>query len=170
MGIPFIFLLRDILRFDVTVDDSINRMAKARRTCDLILGVGDGKLNQFRGFQYSSSTLRVFDDRNLQPFNQTWHPRIENIVYWAMDWICPAYNQVLSEQLHKYYGKITPEIAIKYLTSVEMSGDNHLAFYDLTKMKFYVAFAAPRGVTGNKAAFARQFAKFDASLLLAKTQ
>jgi len=166
IGVPFIFLLRDILRYDITVDDSINRMANARRTCDLILGVGDGKLNEFRGFQYSSSVLRVFDDENMQPYNETWHPRIPDTVYWGMDWICPAYNEVMSGQIKQWYGKITPEIAIKYLTAVEMSGDNHLAFYDLTQMRFYVSFAAPRGVTGEVAAYARQFAKFDARLLL----
>jgi len=169
IGVPFIFLLRDILRYDVTVDDSISRMANAKRTCDLILGVGDGKLKEFRGFAYSSSVLRVFDDKNLLPYNNTWHPRIPNVVYWGMDWVCPAYNTVLSQQIMKYYGTITPEIAIKYLTAVEMSGDNHLAFYDLVGMKFYVSFAAPRGVTGSSDAYARQFTKFDASSLLSET-
>jgi len=166
IGIPFIFLLRDILRFDVTVDDSITRMANAKRTCDLILGVGDGKLNEFRGFAYSSSVLRVFDDKNLLPYNNTWHPRIQDVVYWGMDWICPSFNTVLSHQIKQYYGQITPELAIKSLTAVEMSGDNHLAFYDLTGMKFWVSFAAPRNVTGNPDAYARQFTKFDARALL----
>jgi hypothetical protein len=36
--------LRDILRYDYTIDDSITRMDDAKRTCDLILGVGDGKV------------------------------------------------------------------------------------------------------------------------------
>ena len=43
-GIPFIFLLRDILQFDQTLDDAVSRMADTRRTCDLILGVGDAKV------------------------------------------------------------------------------------------------------------------------------
>ena len=36
-GVPFIFLLRDILQFDYTVDDSISRMINAHRTCDLVI-------------------------------------------------------------------------------------------------------------------------------------
>lgn len=76
-GTPFIFLLRDILQFDYTIDDAINRMINARRTCDLILGVGDGKLGIFRAFQYSHSVLRVQDDMNMQPYNETWHPRMQ---------------------------------------------------------------------------------------------
>ena len=37
-----------------------------------------------RGFEYSSSVFKVFDDENLEPYNQTWHPRIKDIVYWGM--------------------------------------------------------------------------------------
>jgi hypothetical protein len=41
------YLLRDILQFDNTLNDSINRITNAHRTCDLILGVGDGKVVYF---------------------------------------------------------------------------------------------------------------------------
>lgn len=41
-GIPFIFLLRDILQFDNGYQDTINRIYGANRTCNLILGAGDG--------------------------------------------------------------------------------------------------------------------------------
>jgi len=169
IGVPFIFLLRDILQFDYTVDDSINRMANSRRTCNLILGVGDGKLNEFRGFQYSYSVLNVFDDRNMQP-NATWHPRIKDTVYWGMDWICPSYNTVLGDLLQKYHGSLTPEVAIRYVSAVEQSGDNHIAFYDLTNMNMYVSFAAPNGVGGPAAAYARQYTKWDLRALFAETQ
>jgi len=167
IGVPFIFLLRDILQFDYTLDDSINRMVNSRRTCNLMLGVGDGKLNEFRGFQYSYSVLNVFDDQNLRP-NATWHPKIKDVVYWGMDWICPAYDTVLSNLLDKYHGQLTPEVAIKYVSAVEQSGDNHIAFYDLTKMNMYVSFAAPNGVGGPVAAYARQYTKWDLSQLFAE--
>jgi len=143
-------------------------MANAKRTCDLILGVGDGKMTEFRGFQYSSSVLDVMDDLNMRPYNQTWHPRMTDAIYWGMDWICPAYNTVLSELLKQYYGKITPELALQYITAVEMSGDNHLAIYDLTSMKIFVSFAAPHSGGGPPEAYARQFCKFDAKGLLSQ--
>jgi len=169
IGLPFIFLLRDILQFDLTVDDAINRMINARRTCDLMLGVGDGKLGYFRGMEYSYSVLDVFDDKNLRPDNSSWHPRIKDVVYWGMDWDCPSYNYVLSTQIKKFYGKITPEIAIRYLTAVEMSGDNHIAFYDLTDGEFYVSFAAQFDVGGPTGGYARQFTKFNATALFKET-
>lgn len=86
--------------------------------------------------EYSYSVLDVMDDDNLRPNNNTWHPKIPGsssvasspyflgVVYWGMDWDCPSYNYVLSQQIKKYYGQITPEIAIQYLTAVEKSGDN----------------------------------------------
>src|SRR5690349_4659459 len=81
VGVAFTFLLRDILQFDLTLDDSINRITSAIRTCSLILGVGDGKLKEFRSFQYSSSDANVIDDVNLIPKNDTWHAPIKNVVY-----------------------------------------------------------------------------------------
>jgi len=165
IGIPFIFLLKDILSSDYTVDDATLRIAMTRRTCDLILGVGDGKLSEFKGYQYSYSNIKVVNDVDLIPKNDTWHPRIPGVVYWGMDWVCPSYNQVLSEQIKKYYGKITPEIAIKYISAVEQSGDNHLAFYDLTNLEMYVSFAAQHNIGGKVAAYDRQFTKFDANKL-----
>jgi isopenicillin-N N-acyltransferase like protein len=165
VGYPFIFLLRDILQYDITIDDAINRMANAKRTCDLILGVGDGKMNEFRAFQYSSSVLNVMNDRNQMPLNATWHPRIPNIVYYGMDWVCPGYNLVLSRLLQKYYGSLTPEVGYQYITAMEQSGDSHLAWYDLTNMEIYLSFAAPHASTGPAEAYARQFAKFDVTAL-----
>lgn len=165
VGYPFIFLLRDILQYDITIDDAINRMANAKRTCDLILGVGDGKMNEFRAFQYSSSVLNIMDDRNQQPLNATWHPRIPNVVYYGMDWICPGYNLILSKLIQKYYGQLTPEVGYQYITAMEQSGDSHLAWYDLTNMKIFVSFAAPHASTGPSEAYARQFAKFDVNAL-----
>lgn len=42
------------------------------------------QINDFRGYQYSYSVLNSYDDENLQPNNETWHPRIKDIVYWGM--------------------------------------------------------------------------------------
>jgi len=165
MGLPFIFLLRDILQWDNVLDDAINRMINANRTCDLILGVGDGKTSEFRGMEYSYSVLDIFDDQNMRPNNSTWHPKIPGIVYWGMDWDCPSYNLILSQQMEKYYGEITPELAIQMFTAVEQSGDNHLAFYDLTNMEMYVSYAAPFTVGGPAEGYNRQFTKMDLNAL-----
>jgi len=166
IGQPFIFLLRDILQYDETLDDAVNRMINTQRTCDLTLAVGDGKLGEVRAMEYSASVLDVFDDSNMMPYNETWHPRIKNIIYLGMDWLCPSYNLVLSQQLKKYYGNINPQNAIQYISAVEESGSNHIGIYDLTDMQLYVSFAAPHNVGGPVEAYSRQFTQFDVKTLL----
>jgi hypothetical protein len=44
-GTPFTYLLRDILQFDDSLQKAMHRISSAHRTCDLILGVGDGKVS-----------------------------------------------------------------------------------------------------------------------------
>jgi hypothetical protein len=46
------------------------------------------------GLQYSYSVANVIADYNLIPVNDTWHPKIPNVVYFGMDWDCPSYNLV----------------------------------------------------------------------------
>jgi len=168
IGVPFTYLMRDVLQFDETVDNSIDRITSAHRTCDLILGVGDGKLGYFRGFQYSHSVANVIDDVNLAPVNNSWHPAMENVVYWGMDWLCPGYSQVLSQQLLKYHGNITIENSIRYITAITQTGDLHVVYSDLTNQKMWVAFAAATNVTGPLYAYDRQFLELDALSLFAE--
>jgi hypothetical protein len=159
-GIPFTYLLRDLLQFDKSLNDSIDRITNANRTCDLILGVGDGNMGQFRGIEYSYSTALFFDDTNMQP-TADWHPLIPNTVYYGMDWNCPNYDTVFAQQLNALYGNITPEIGILNITSILQSGDNFCTYYDLTpsRQQMYIAFASPHGSTGPAAAFDRTFSK-----------
>ncbi|XP_070541872.1 protein dcd1A-like [Ptychodera flava] len=163
-GFPFTFLLRDILQFDNTLDDSINRIANAHRTCDLILGVGDGKLNTFRGIEYSAEVSYFFDDINMRPVAE-WHPKIENVVYWGMDWLDPGYSSVLGRQLQKYHGNITAENTIRDIVSIVQTGDLHIAVYDLTKNIMYVANARKDNAGGPKNAYDRPFIRVDAKKL-----
>jgi len=165
VGTPFIFVLREILQFDNTLEDSINRLETTHRTCNLILGVGDGKSESFRGFEYSFSVCNVFDDTNMMPYNETWHPRMTDIVYWGMDWDCPSFNYVLSQQLTKYYGQITPEIGMQYISSIEQSGTNHVIFYDFSADQVFVSFGAPSTVGGPQSAYDRQYTRVDATAL-----
>mgnify|MGYP006902778892 CR=1 FL=1 len=44
--------------------------------------------------QYSYSVADVIGPDNLRPKNDTWHFPLDDVVYWGMDWLCPAYNQV----------------------------------------------------------------------------
>ncbi len=170
MGVPFIFMLREILQYDKTLADAQRRMESKRRTCDLLIGVGDGKTGEMRGFQYSHSVLRAYSDTDLLPVNSTWHPVIPNIVYNGMDYLCPTYNTIMAAQLRKYYGSITPLVARQQISAVEMSGSNHIVWYDLTHGVMWAAFAAPRTSGGLKEAYFREYLELNVTKLLAVTQ
>ena len=121
-GYPFGFLIRDVLQFDNTLTEATNRIVNAKRTANLLLGVGDGANNAFRGFQYSPSTANIFDDQNLMPLNESWHPRIKDVVYWGMDWICPNDNRMLSHQLKALHGNITVANTIRDIVPYVQTG------------------------------------------------
>jgi isopenicillin-N N-acyltransferase-like protein len=168
MGNPFIFVLREILQYDQTLDDALTRIADTTRTCDLILGVGDGKMGLFRSVAYSGSSIFINDDFNMRPANTTWHPRLPSVVYHGMDWACPSFNFILHDQLKKNYGKLTAPTAISQVSAVEQSGDNHIAIYDLTAMTLYVSFASPFNATGPASAYQRQYTLFNLTALFAE--
>lgn len=98
-GNPFTFLLRDVLQFDKSIDETIHRMKTTRRTCNLILGTGDGKAGYVRSFQYGHSVLNVINDTDPLPKNDTWHPAVKNTVYHGMDWLCPSFTERLVRHL-----------------------------------------------------------------------
>jgi len=167
IGEPFLFLLKDMMLGSLTLDDAHNRMANTDRDCDNLIGVGDGKSREFRGFQFSHSVLNSFNDQNLEPV-YPWHPRIKDVVYWGMDWLCPADNQILSDQIIKHYGNITAANVIADVFSIEQSGSNFVCLYDLIDLKMWVAFAPKDGEGGPPQAFDRQYTLLDIGSLFAE--
>ena len=78
-----------------------------------------------------------------------------------MDWLCPSFNQVLAKQLTSFYGNITVENAIKYITSIEQSGSLITTYYDFTRNVIYTANARGANETGPDNAFDRTFVKLN---------
>ncbi|XP_006823777.1 protein dcd1A-like [Saccoglossus kowalevskii] len=169
IGVPFTYLLRDVLQYDNTLDDSINRIANAHRTCDLLLGVGDAKLNTFRGVAYSAGVSNFYDDQNMMPVGD-WHPRMEGLVYYSRGWVHADWTAVLARQLKKYYGNITPANTIRDLVSIVQTGDTHTAIYDLKNGLMYVANARKDGASGAKMAYDRPFVRMDMNTLFGETR
>ena len=73
----------------------------ASRTCNLIIGVGDGRAGKAYGVEYSGYVAVPYNDTTLLPKNDTWHPEIDSVVYNGMDWDCPTYTSALGDQLTK---------------------------------------------------------------------
>jgi len=170
-GVPFTFILRDILQFDATLEDAMKHITGASRTCDLILGVGDGKVDSttdgapFRGVQYSHSVANFFDDTNMEPKNDTWHAKIESMVYYGMDWLCPNFSIVLHRQLAMLHGSLNVANTVREVVPIVQTGDLHIAIYDLTRMMMYVANAKSDNESGPSMAYDRQFIQLNMTLL-----
>ena len=123
----------------------------------------------FRGYEYSYSTLNVYNWNNLEPYNASanpqWHPRIEDIVYWGMDWLCPNYDIVLASKLQEYYGNISSSISISNIVAQTQTGDLHIAIYDYHKDSVYISFHARSDQTeiSKPNAYDRPYVKFTLS-------
>ena len=88
VGIPFLYLLRDIAQFDASREAAVERIRAANRTCNLMVGVADGASGTFAGIQYSASVANVMESASQQmPVNASWHPQIPDVLYWCMDWL-----------------------------------------------------------------------------------
>ena len=94
------------------------------------------------------------NDKTLKP-EADWHPKIKDIVYHGMDWLCPGFNQVLAQQLTSFYGNITAENGIRSITSIVQTGSLITTYYDLTHNLVYTANARGANETGPDDAFDR---------------
>jgi len=165
-GMPFMFLLRDILQFDTSLDEAIARVCSAPRTTSLMYGIGDGELGQLRGLQTSHTLCNVFEPDNLEPLTES-HQRIEDIVYWGMSWNVPRYDRALHDKLVEHYGQINAAVTINDIVTSVGTGNLQTVVYDLTAMKIWVANARAEGESGPLEAYNRQFLEFDMNSLFA---
>ena len=159
-GIPFVFLLRDILQFDKDLDSAIARVKKATRTTSLMYAIGDGRQGRVRGLQTSRTMCNVYDPDNLEP-NVPTHPRLADIVYWGMSWNVPKYDQPLHDRLKANYGKINARVVIEDILPRVQTGNLQVAVYDLTANKIWTANARADGESGPLNAYERAFVELD---------
>jgi isopenicillin-N N-acyltransferase like protein len=85
-GEPWMFVLRDIMKHESSLESAVERVQNTDRTCNLIIGVGDGEAGMVNGIEYSGYVAVPYNDENQLPVNDTWHPVIEDVVYNGMDW------------------------------------------------------------------------------------
>ena len=157
-GTPFNFLLRDILQYQTDLMGVKEALESATRTIDLILGfgssLGSGSMDvPFVGVQYAADQVRFYDDTNMLPINNTWHPRIGNVVYHGMDWDCPAWTSLLGKQIREHghrEGNMTAEATIRYINPIVQTGNLHVAIYEVDRGILYLSHSAGSQHTGPK--------------------
>ena len=170
-GEPWMFVLRDTLQFATSLKQAKEKVSSSERTCNLIIGLGDGNEGKVYGCEYSGRVANYYDDVTQLPVNDTWHPRVKNVVYNGMDWLCPTYTSVLGEQLGKYRGSIDETTIIGNILPTVQTGSLHIAIYDLTDMYMYVSFArgSKADVSQPEFAYERQFTRLDMKSIFSVT-
>jgi len=167
VGVPFVFLMRDVMQWDATLEAGLARIHAATRTCNLILGLGDAKVPMFNGIEYGASVDNVFNDTDMMPYNQTWHPRIPGTVYYGMDWLCPSFSEAIANQIKLHYGNLTATVGMQQLSAMAQTGTNHVVWVDYAQHALYTSFAAPLAVQppAAVAAFDRPYFAFNYTAL-----
>jgi hypothetical protein len=160
-GEPWMFILRDVLQFSTSLGEAETRIATANRTCNLIIGLGDGEEGKVHGCEFSGYVANFYDDETLLPVNETWHPKIKDVVYNGMDWLCPNYDLKLAEQLNKFHGTIDETVVIRDILPSVQTGDLHAVVYDLHDSTMHVSFCRKSTADPSEPEFAyqRQFTR-----------
>jgi len=139
-GQPWMSVLKDVASSATSLPQALSIIEAAERTCNLIIGVGDGANALVNGVEYSGRVAVPYNDTTLLPANDTWHPQIEGVVYNGMDWDCPTYTSALGAQLAKYRGRIDAEVTIGNILPTVQTGNLHAAVYDLTESLLHLSF------------------------------
>ncbi|ELR17473.1 Nacylsphingosine amidohydrolase, putative [Acanthamoeba castellanii str. Neff] len=162
VGVPWHFLLRDIMQYDTDIADATMRMEAARRTCAIFVGLGD-YTNTFTAFGYTHDKLHIWDWKNFPVYPD--HPKMEGLVYLDKH-PQPSEHVCFSSLLQQYYGSITPQNTIKYITSQGETGDMQIAVYDFASDHVYLANAGP--APNAVPAYKRPFIRLDMARLFAE--
>jgi len=139
-GEPWMLVTRDVLQFKNSLEEGIKSIQDADRTCNLIIGLGDGKAGKVNGIQYSGYVANPYDDQTLLPEAEDWHPKIEDVVYNGMDWLCPSYTATLGNQLASHHGSIDANVVVHDVLPTTQTGNLHISIFDLTNDKMHVSF------------------------------
>lgn len=171
-GKPWMFVLRDALQMSSSLSEAKESITNDKRTCNLIIGLGGGKEQQVYGIEYSGRLQppNFYQDTNLLPVNETWHPQVDNVVYNGMDWLCPGFNQKLGEQLQKYHGSIDAVTTIQNILPTVQTGNLHIAVTEITNQVMHVSFARGKDADPSEPlnAYQRQFTTLNMKELFAE--
>jgi len=169
-GEPWMFILRDVMQFEDSLAGAQTRITNANRTCNLIIGVGDGEIGHVDGVQFSGYVANFYDDTNQLPVNDTWHPVIKDTVYNGMDWLCPGFTEPLGQQLTKFHGAIDETVIVHDILPTVQTGNLHIAVYDLKDSTMHVSFCRSEAADPSEPhyAYERQFTRLHMSDLFAE--
>jgi hypothetical protein len=166
-GIPFHYLMRDIVNFDSSLQDAENRINTAHRTCSVFLGIGSPQENAFRACFYGHDGVPCYDDQDY-PYYLPEHPLLSGTVYIDKH-MQPSRDPCLGAMMEAFHGNMTAELFARQVVNRLQTGDIHIAAYDYHANVVYVAIAGadPANPKNVLPAHQRQFFQMDMTKLFA---
>lgn len=168
-GMPWSFVLRDILQYDQTVAEGLARLESTNRTCSIFVGLGDVAPGgpHYNVIEYSLDEVTSYNDTNFtQP-----HTNFKDVVY-VDKHTQPSTHPCLPSLIKEYYGQIDAETVFRQLTARFQTGDLHIAVFDFERRLMYAANASPPSANGTAGtpAYDMPFTQIDLAALFSEEQ
>ena len=147
-GIPFPFLLRDILYHDATLAQGLNRFQTVTRTNNYYYSLSgpDGPEITGRLLLTSNTRCDIYaDNESVNPHPHpgvtAFHEPLEDVVYWTRH--NGSRNEEFYNALNARYGNIDGPRSIEIAQAIQDAGGGTLqsVIYDATARGFWVAYA-----------------------------
>jgi len=136
-GKPWTYVLRDVMQFSRTIDDALEQIRTANRTCSIYVGLGSAVNNTYRIIHYSHKEFDVFDDTNWH--HDEMHPQRKGLIYKEY---CQA--ECWKNILEPRYGSLDAEVFYKYVTPSGQTGDSQVIVTDYATHTIYAAYPDPK--------------------------
>ena len=145
-GMPFPFLLRDVLYYDDTMADGLARMKAANRTNQYHYALGDPNAPDVKGRLLFTSKTRFdeyVDGQTVSPHPcegvTPFHEPLDDVVYWKAH--NGKTNEVVYTALKERYGKLDAKGAIEVAQAACVDGTLVSIIYHNSGNALWVAFA-----------------------------
>jgi len=107
--------------FVLVVQDALNRIETANRTCSIFVGVGSAQEDFFDVVEYSYQEVNVYNDTDFPAYPPA-HDLFNGLVF-VDKHTQPSEDPCLNDLLQMYYGNIDPLVTLRNITSVFQTGD-----------------------------------------------
>ena len=141
-GVPFLYILKDLLQFGNDLQSSVDQAYNTPRTCRVHIGIGSRADNCFEGIQMSFNEFNIFDDKNYTHYSEA-HPQMDGVMFWDQR-VQPSNDKCMGAVLQDKHGNIDAEVIYREIVPLHKTGDTQIAVYDFAREFVYLAYSDPK--------------------------
>lgn len=96
--------------------------------------------NTFRGMNFASNFLYLYDDKNYTHYDPVAHPQMDGIFFLDKH-VQPSSDDCIASILRDQYGKITPETMFRDVAGYQQTGDNNYVVMDPANQELWLGWS-----------------------------